>query len=498
MNAKKPFRLIGAIFLACVVIICLLWLAFLLWSEKKIKDNPMVEVAMIYQPAPTPGSDLDAIEADAEIKIPNSAREIHAGITGFREINTWVRFDLPAEDLVGFLQNTQCDTALIPADPADHSRSEMEPDWWQPGEADKLEECTGGHAYLRQSVLVDHTSKDILIIYVFSSVAGWETPTPTLITPVPASRTNTIVPPVTLKPTYTASPTVSPSNTLTPTKTLSIIETPTPPGMALLTQVSQIHHSPDGAWLWGVENFSYQEEGKELQYSKTVFVSKDGKAVWTVWPKTKDIGNVTAGQASYTPIFWLPSEPYVYLAGYLCCRDGPYDYTGWNLARLDLRTGAFSIQVSGWSQHSFAFSKEGKYLLDTHYKSPYLRFIRLSDWKYTDIPIDPKFVINEIAVFSPDQNKAAVQACEEFTDGSGDCYQYNLLLVDIKQGSYRILISHMPDAMGFQLEDFLNNQYYFTYSWITDSEIVITAQKFYKDARQFIFDLTTNQMREVK
>jgi hypothetical protein len=119
---------------------------------------------------------LNDIEADAEIKIPASAREIHAMITGFRELDTFVRLDLPTEELSEFLHNTKCTMPLTPGDPAEFSRGELEPGWWQPGAAKLLDICTGGHAYLRQRVLVDRTKPDIVTIYVLSLVDSFATP----------------------------------------------------------------------------------------------------------------------------------------------------------------------------------------------------------------------------------------------------------------------------------------------------------------------------------
>jgi len=178
MNAKKLVKLIGAIFMVGIGLISFLVLARLIRYVKSAGDSSVAEAAIIYQPAPTPGSDLDSIEADAEIKIPNSAREIHAMISGFRELDTWVRLDLPTEELTEFLSNTQCGTPLTPTDPAKFTRGELYPEWWQPNDAKQLEECSGGHAYLRQRVLVDRTNPDIMTIYVFSVTADFATPTP--------------------------------------------------------------------------------------------------------------------------------------------------------------------------------------------------------------------------------------------------------------------------------------------------------------------------------
>jgi hypothetical protein len=178
MYTNKLFKFIITTILVVFSLIVSLFLAVQFWVEKRIEDEPLAEVAIFYQPAPTPGADLNAIEADAEIKILDSAREIHAMITGFRELDTFVRLDLPTEELSEFLHHTKCTTPLNPTDPAEFSRGELEPGWWQPGIAKQLEICTGGHAYLRQQVLVDRTNPDRVTIYVLSLIDSFATPSP--------------------------------------------------------------------------------------------------------------------------------------------------------------------------------------------------------------------------------------------------------------------------------------------------------------------------------
>src|SRR5688500_7534591 len=69
--------------------------------------RPLSESVDFYQSAPTPGSDLTSIEANSEITIPASAREIHARVSGFRELFAMVRFDLPSSELASFLAGTR-------------------------------------------------------------------------------------------------------------------------------------------------------------------------------------------------------------------------------------------------------------------------------------------------------------------------------------------------------------------------------------------------------
>jgi hypothetical protein len=158
------------------LLLCILPLG-LFWLAGPTVDDPPIESAVVYQPAPTPGSDLDMIEADAEITIPPSAREIHAMISGFRELDTWVRLDLPAGELASFMEGTCCESPLVSASPEKHGPGDLDPDWWQPHVATDLVECKGGHSFLRQRILVDRTNPQVFTIYVFSITGNFADPT---------------------------------------------------------------------------------------------------------------------------------------------------------------------------------------------------------------------------------------------------------------------------------------------------------------------------------
>ncbi len=264
--------------------------------------------------------------------------------------------------------------------------------------------------------------------------------------------------------------------------------------MAVQSDAFQFGQSPDGRWFWGIEGVGYLEEGTDLNFHKTNFASVDGKIIWTVWPKTEDIGAVGDKQTTYQPIFWQPGEPYVYLTGDSCCRDGAYGHTGMNLARLNLQTGDFAILISGWIPRSFAFSAMGEYLLVTEYKNPQLRFIRLSDWKITDISIDPKYIHNDLGAFSPLGNRAVVQKCEELGDTLG-CYRRGLVLVNIQDGDYRVLLDDLYNTL--ELDSDRDFRYGLTFDWLSESEIAITARARGKNDRRFVFDLGINQLHEV-
>jgi len=139
--------------------------------------SPNVESAQYYMPAPTPGTDLDAIEANAAISIPANATEIYALISGFRELDTWVRFDLPPNDLTSFLEETLCTEDLVSINPAEYRPYELDPDWWEPHTSTDLIACYGQDRYDRQTILVDRTNPDVLTIYVLNLTDDFGTPT---------------------------------------------------------------------------------------------------------------------------------------------------------------------------------------------------------------------------------------------------------------------------------------------------------------------------------
>ena len=175
----KTKKIVIGVVLGFVILSCV-WLFYFLSSIKsEATEWAPSESVEIYQSAPTPGSDLDLIETDAEITIPSSAREIHALVSGFRELDTWVRFDLPADDLSLFLEGTLCEPPLVSVKPENYARDELfDPEWWQPNQAKDLLSCEGGHQYLRQRILVDRSFNEIFKVYVFSITDAFGTPTP--------------------------------------------------------------------------------------------------------------------------------------------------------------------------------------------------------------------------------------------------------------------------------------------------------------------------------
>ena len=171
MTARTKNSIIASL-VGCMVLFC----AWFFFSPNSEANNPPMETAEYYQPAPTPGSDLDWIEADSEIKIPPSARELHARISGFRELDVWVRFDLPEKDLSSFLSKTLCEFPLTEVAPKNYAPDDLDPDWWQPHTSKDLAECRGSNSTTRQNILIDSTNSQALVIYVFSWTDNFATP----------------------------------------------------------------------------------------------------------------------------------------------------------------------------------------------------------------------------------------------------------------------------------------------------------------------------------
>lgn len=167
-----------------IVFICLLvFIFFIALALKDTLDSPSFENTIIYQPVPTPGSELQELEAVAEISLPTSAREIHGMISGFTDVDIWIRFNLPNADLPAFLQKTRCTEPLKTTDPTYYFPETIDPDWWQPHKATDLKVCYGSHDHFTQRILVDQSEPEMLVIYVFSVQYAASYPTP--LTPNP-------------------------------------------------------------------------------------------------------------------------------------------------------------------------------------------------------------------------------------------------------------------------------------------------------------------------
>lgn len=121
-----------------------------------------------YQPAPTPGAELAALEDHALIAIPPGASEIYGWVSQANDEQTWVRFDLPDAGLPAFMDETLCSGPLIYIRAGKPKPTPGEPRWWQPQRAAYLEGCEGLDDYVFQRVLVDRSRRGAAIVYIYS------------------------------------------------------------------------------------------------------------------------------------------------------------------------------------------------------------------------------------------------------------------------------------------------------------------------------------------
>ncbi|MRS04376.1 hypothetical protein EG832_14345 [bacterium] len=174
MKTIKPVFLIVIVVAVLLVLpLTLLKLSTLLHRRAGLTAGGSRE---FYMALTEPGTDLEYIEAHAEIRIPLSASEIHACIGCSNPLNTRVRFNLPPPDFPLFIISTYCDRPFSTLNPWDLRCEEHDPDWWQPDEAAVLSECTGGNSYVQQQILVDKANQKSHIIYVFTVLDDFETP----------------------------------------------------------------------------------------------------------------------------------------------------------------------------------------------------------------------------------------------------------------------------------------------------------------------------------
>jgi hypothetical protein len=121
-----------------------------------------------WDPFTTDEADPATINANAQIELPPSTRDIHVRVSGFREISTHVRFAIDATDLPQFLDSTLCNEPLAPTNPAFQEEGSGDLSWWRPGDAQRLQECVGKRTGFYQHVLVDVSNPDTYIVYVYA------------------------------------------------------------------------------------------------------------------------------------------------------------------------------------------------------------------------------------------------------------------------------------------------------------------------------------------
>lgn len=166
MKTKKQFFLIFmAVAVLLVFLVAIIKVGAIFHRRGFLPPGGSREFVQAF---PTQGLELEIIETHAEIRIPVSASEIHACIGCFDPLDTRVRFSLPPPDFPLFIKDTYCDRPFSPLNPRDLRCEAHDPDWWRPGEASDLAECTGGNSYILQQILVDSTNKKSLVIYVLT------------------------------------------------------------------------------------------------------------------------------------------------------------------------------------------------------------------------------------------------------------------------------------------------------------------------------------------
>ncbi|HET6823392.1 MAG TPA: hypothetical protein VFH34_12150 [Anaerolineales bacterium] len=165
MNKRK--LLVENRFLVRLVIVGLMFL-FSSCAVAEPTEIPSELEAFSYQPVPTNLPEIEAIEGNAEIKLPPSAREIHAYTTGLRDIFIMVRFSMDARELSEFMKSTLCDHPLAKSTTVQES-SGNKFDWWVPDQAQYSEECNGEKGNSHQQVIVDMSNSEKFIVYVSTS-----------------------------------------------------------------------------------------------------------------------------------------------------------------------------------------------------------------------------------------------------------------------------------------------------------------------------------------
>jgi hypothetical protein len=282
-----------------------------------------------------------------------------------------------------------------------------------------------------------------------------------------------------------------------PTRTPGPTETVSPPGYSMLIPAyAGVTESPDGKWLWAIE-YGQPEQDPEtgaINYF-THIVRRDGKADWKVkLDKTyfASLGKSIPIESSYTPFYWLPNDPYVYLVGSACCIDDPiYFYTGMNLARLNLETGEVTIQVPGWKIHYFTFSENGKYLLDGNFINQKLTIYRLMTGQEIEILLPNEYSQSGDAAFSPDNKQFAIQTTvdneQEGTQGLA------LLLVDIAARNYKVLVPNLIQAMGS--DRVVRTQTH----WTSDTQVELIEKVYSPEEtpRRWAIDIQTGKFSEI-
>jgi hypothetical protein len=158
----------------CACLVVGMWAIQSYTHHEPSDDEPATESMIDYQPVPTDMGKIAALEGNADIQLPTSAREIYAYTTGFQDIFIQVRFSMDATELAGFLENSLCRAPLQDISTSKPAAGSGGPSWWEPEKARHLEICNGAKelsptASTRQTIYVDMTDPAVYIIYVNTS-----------------------------------------------------------------------------------------------------------------------------------------------------------------------------------------------------------------------------------------------------------------------------------------------------------------------------------------
>ncbi|RPJ39335.1 MAG: hypothetical protein EHM21_15800 [Chloroflexi bacterium] len=307
----------------------------------------------------------------------------------------------------------------------------------------------------------------------------------TVVAPV-EQASPTAAPPVMLTPTFPPVPTVT--VTLTPvfpvaTAPYAASSTPTYTPWAITQNALEWGVSPDQRWVWALEPGSRTDEN---EYLTTHFASQDNQAEWRVQPRPDDPGHPRGTKNLLRPLFWMPNEPYVFLAGESCCTEGPAFFTnGRSLYRLNLETGQFSL-ISPWGPPThYSYSPGAKYQLIAANGSGLVSATRLQDSQTVQIPVPGSFVSVGNALWAPDGRHVLLRACDvaEFYS----CRKTPLIVVDPEKPEFQTMVSDLYQALEMGEGD------QETMSWDDNEHVRLSGPKY-----ALVFDVVTGELVKVK
>jgi hypothetical protein len=123
-----------------------------------------------YYPSRPDGNEVSFIEGNADITLPPSAYDIYVYSTGFREIDTKVRFSMSTNELDEFVKSTLCQEPLRQIESGQQSTSAKTFEWWTPDQAKHLKSCSGTKDHSHQTVEIDMTDSRIYVVFVSTSI----------------------------------------------------------------------------------------------------------------------------------------------------------------------------------------------------------------------------------------------------------------------------------------------------------------------------------------